>query len=145
MASIKIATGLKTYDIEDEKGNIRGQISFNPSDINFFERADATRAKIAELLENVEKVKDEVTEESDVIKYITDTDNSIKNEINKLFDDENASTVVFGKQNCLNTLNGVTFVERFLEAFTPIIQEAFVEEQKKMQTRVDKYTSQVRK
>ena len=37
MASIKIETGLKTYDIEDEHGNIRGQITLNPKDIGFFQ------------------------------------------------------------------------------------------------------------
>ena len=31
MASIKIETGLKTYDIEDEHGNIRGQITLKNS------------------------------------------------------------------------------------------------------------------
>ena len=30
MAGIKIETGLKTYDIEDENGNVRGQIGQIP-------------------------------------------------------------------------------------------------------------------
>lgn len=60
-----------------------------------------------------------------------------------LFDDDNASRVVFGNQNCLNTLDGISFVERFLIAFIPIIQKAYNDENKKSGERINKYTSQV--
>lgn len=55
MANIKIETGLKVYDIEDENGNVRGQISFNPSDMNFFERAEKIKEKINELMDEAKK------------------------------------------------------------------------------------------
>ena len=144
MASIKISTGLKTYDIEDENGHIRGQISFNPSDMNFFERAQNLKDRVTEILDDVKVKQNEIKEEADVAAYISEVDKQIKQEVNTLFDSPNASDVVFGNQNCLNTLNGETFIERFLIAFTPIIQEAFMEEQKKSDARISKYTKQVK-
>ena len=142
MASIKISTGLKTYDIEDEKGNIRGQISFNPSDMNFFVRAQETQKKIEESINSLSAI----TGESEEVIYaeMERVDKDIKEEINRLFDDPHTSEVIFGNQNCLNTLNGVTFVERFLTAFAPIIKADFKAETAKSNKRIEKYTKQVK-
>lgn len=142
MERIKIETGLKTYDIEDENGNIRGQISFNPSDVNFFKRSQITKEKINELLVRAGEIKHDLDQE-ELTRQLDQIDNEIKEQVNKLFDDENASRVVFGNQNCLNTLCGVSFVERFLIAFVPVIQKAFNEETQKSKERISKYTEQV--
>lgn len=143
MANIKITTGLKTYDIEDEKGNIRGQISFNPSDMNFFTRAQHTQKAIEEAIAQLSEIKTENSEE-EIYSIIEKIDLEIKDKLNDLFDDPNTSKVIFGNQNCLNTLNGVTFVERFLMAFAPIIKADFQAEQKKSNKRIEKYTKQVK-
>lgn len=39
MAKLTINTGIKVLDIEDERGNVRGQISINTSDANLLPRA----------------------------------------------------------------------------------------------------------
>lgn len=138
MASIKVSTGLKVYDIEDENGNVRGQISFNPSDLGFYDRATQFYDDMQTMIESIENDDSIVGMEK-----VSAADKAMKEKLNQLFDDENASKVVFGNQNCFNTLNGVSFVERFLNAFMPIIKKEFEKEQKSSQKRVEKYTKAV--
>lgn len=138
MASIKVSTGLKVYDIEDENGNVRGQISFNPSDLGFYDRATQFYDDMQTMIDSIENDDSIVGMEK-----VSAADKMMKEKLNQLFDDENASKVVFGNQNCFNTLNGVSFVERFLNAFMPIIKKEFEKEQKNSQKRVEKYTKAV--
>ena len=138
MASIKVSTGLKVYDIEDENGNVRGQISFNPSDLGFYDRATQFYDDMQTMIDSIENDDSIVGMEK-----VSAADKMMKEKLNQLFDDENASKVVFGNQNCFNTLNGVSFVERFLNAFMPIIKKEFEKEQKSSQKRVEKYTKAV--
>lgn len=138
MASIKVSTGLKVYDIEDENGNVRGQISFNPSDLGFYDRATQFYDDMQTMIESIENDDSIVGMEK-----VSAADKAMKEKLNQLFDDENASKVVFGNQNCFNTLNGVSFVERFLNAFMPIIKKEFEKEQKSSQKRIEKYTKAV--
>ena len=138
MASIKVSTGLKVYDIEDENGNVRGQISFNPSDLGFYDRA-------TQLYDDMQTMVDSIENDDSIVgmEKVSAADKMMKEKLNQLFDDENASKVVFGNQNCFNTLNGVSFVERFLNAFMPIIKKEFEKEQKNSQKRIEKYTKAV--
>jgi hypothetical protein len=140
MAGIKIETGLKTYDIEDENGNVRGQISFNPSDINLYPRAQAMQEHIKEYIKELTSINEN---EVNIVNEFDKVDKLIKSEINTLFDDENASKVVFGNQSALSSYKGVTFVERFLLAFMPIIQKEAEAEFKKSMKHIEKYTKQV--
>lgn len=144
MASIKISTGLKVYDIEDENGNVRGQISFNPSDMNFYTRANDMVDNMDKWTLELEGLNESELTEKDIADKVKELDARVKEEINQLFDDENASDVVFGNQNVFNTLNGISFVERFLTAFMPIIHKEFEKEQKKSNERISKYTKQVK-
>lgn len=139
MAKIKLATGLKTYDIEDENGYIRGSISINPKDFNFPVRA----MKMIDRIKNWEnelasKKEDDISDE-DVIKLLNKYDELIKTEINELFDDENTSNVVFGNQNVFNLLRGTTFIERFLEAIMPVILAEYDKEIKASNKRINDY------
>ena len=138
MASIKVSTGLKVYDIEDENGNVRGQISFNPSDLGFYDRA-------TQFYDDMQTMVDSIENDDSIVgmEKVSAADKMMKEKLNQLFDDENASKVVFGNQNCFNTLNGVSFVERFLNAFMPIIKKEFEKEQKNSQKRIEKYTKVV--
>lgn len=142
MASIKIETGLKTYDIEDEHGNVRGQITINPKDMSFFGKAQKMRNTILHYMDGIDAL-DNSKSEDEIVKLFDDTDLMIKEEIDKLFG-EGTSTVIFGTQSSLSTINGITFVERFLSAFMPIIQQEFQAELDNSSARVNKYTSQVK-
>ena len=142
MASIKIETGLKTYDIEDENGNIRGQITLNPKDIGFFNRAQKMRDKILHYMDSIDWNNNDKTDDEILIIFDT-TDKIIKKEIDDLFG-QGTSDIIFGTQSSLSTINGISFVERFLTTFMPIIESEFKEELKNSSNRIDKYVSQVK-
>ena len=146
MASIKIATGLKTYDIEDENGNVRGSISFNPSDLNLIARAQDVVTDIYNHINTLESKgsADNITED-EIKLLLTDTDTKVRSELNTLFADDDASDIIFGSQNCLSTYKGETFVERFITAFIPILKKDIEKEMELSQKRIEKYTSQVGK
>lgn len=143
MASIKIETGLKTYDIEDEKGNILGQISFNPTDENIIKRATTVQQNILDAIKEVGKLDNKTLDDNAIIEKLSEIDSKIRKEINYLFNCDNVSDIVFGAQNVLNTFNGKTFAERFLEAFIPVIKAEFEEEHKRSQERINNYTKRV--
>lgn len=142
MASIKIETGLKTYDIEDEHGNIRGQITLNPKDMGFFSRAQKMRDKILHYMDSIDWNNNDKTDDEILIIFDT-TDKIIKKEIDDLFG-QGTSDIIFGTQSSLSTINGISFVERFLTTFMPIIESEFKEELKNSSNRIDKYVSQVK-
>ena len=142
MASIKIETGLKTYDIEDENGNIRGQITLNPKDMGFFNRAQKMRDKILHYMDSIDWNNNDKTDDEILIIFDT-TDKIIKKEIDDLFG-QGTSDIIFGTQSSLSTINGISFVERFLTTFMPIIESEFKEELKNSSNRIDKYVSQVK-
>lgn len=142
MASIKIETGLKTYDIEDEHGNIRGQITLNPKDMGFFSRAQKMRDRILNYMNSIDWDNNDKTDDEILIIFDT-TDKIIKKEIDDLFG-QGTSDIIFGTQSSLSTINGISFVERFLTTFMPIIESEFKEELKNSSNRIDKYVSQVK-
>ena len=117
---------------------MRGQISYNASDLGFYDRATQFYDDMQTMIDSIENDDSIVGMEK-----VSAADKMMKEKLNQLFDDENASKVVFGNQNCFNTLNGVSFVERFLNAFMPIIKKEFEKEQKNSQKRIEKYTKVV--
>lgn len=106
MASIRIETGFKTYDIENEDGVIIGQISFNPSDVNIIKRADVASKNIENLLNESKNINfdESKSNEEQFIKLLDDINSSIRKEINYIFDNDSVSDIVFGSQNVLNSL-----------------------------------------
>lgn len=141
MSSIKINTGLKTFDIEDEYGNILGQISINPSDINLFEKANKARENILKQISTIDDMDSDKMSNEDIYKVLQDTDKFIKAEIDNLLG-AGVSDIVF-KGNCLNTVNGITLAENFLSAILPIIQQEINKEVSKSEERMSKYLDTV--
>ena len=132
----------KTYDIEDEHGNIRGQITLNPKDMGFFSSAQKMRDKILHYMDSIDWNNNDKTDDEILIIFDT-TDKIIKKEIDDLFG-QGTSDIIFGTQSSLSTINGISFVERFLTTFMPIIESEFKEELKNSSNRIDKYVSQVK-
>lgn len=153
MASIKVATGIKTYDVEDQAGNVRGQIKFNPSDINFIKRLTEMESKLNEYMsayddlhKEVEEAEPSESEESEAMKALAALnfyDIQAKKVIDETFDDSNLSNVIFGNESCFNILDGKTFIERFLDGVLPIIKADVQEATKNINAHVNKYTAQI--
>lgn len=141
MSRIKLATGIKTYEIENENGEILGVIKFNPSDVNLYKRveqfekdAEEIEAELNECLEN----NDEDTLKVAMVKADAKFKQSIDDMLGK-----GTSEIVFGKQNVFNTLDGVTFLERFLIAIIPIIKADIEASSKAKEQKISKYTGVV--
>lgn len=136
-----INTGKKEYDLKDQNGNIIGKIQFNPNDPNFVARMNNFANKYAELSKKADEVGG-YFDSGDMDKAgaaMIELDNMIKSELDILFDAE-VSKVVFGDCNCLATVNGVPFIERFMNAILPEFKSMIVKERQAQNQRVAKYT-----
>lgn len=143
MATIKIETGVKVFDIENESGELLGQLRVNPSDLNFFPRADKFKKNIQNWFDTVQEMNNDELTEDMILSKMEELDESIKHEVNVLFDDENASRTVFGNQSVFNTFNGVSFIERFLSSILPVIEECMRDEVNKSMEKINKYKGMV--
>lgn len=138
MEKIVVKSTKKKYLIIDQFDNELGVIEIDPTDTNIAKRAVVAKDNILAYINEASKIAD--TENTDdAIDKITEIDKKIKTEINNLFNYDVAA-VVFGETHCLSTSNGVTFVENFLEAITPVIEREFNKEQKASNDRISKYT-----
>lgn len=155
MASIKIATGVKSYDVEDQNGNIRGQISFNPSDVNFINRLISMEDRLNSYLDEYDKLSDKFiqnesieAEDTDnktnearrILDEITFYDAKIKQAIDETFDYE-VSDIIFGKESAFNIFEGKMFVERFIDSVMPIIKSDIEQASADIEKHIGKYTA----
>ncbi len=143
MERIKVQSTKKQYQIVDQYDNELGIVLIDTSDTNMAKRAMVAKENIlAYINEASQSAGDE--DEKTAIDKITEIDSKIKEEVNTLMNYD-VSSVVFGATNCLSTSGGVTFVERFLEAITPVIEKEFEQEYKAASSRVSKYTERYHK
>lgn len=121
MARIKIETGIKVYEIENENGELLGTIKFNPNDINNLKRLDEFEQKSYDIDAYVrENAKEDITED-EAKEIILEADRRYKEAFDIMFG-TGSSKAVFGSQNVFNELNGKTYVERFIDAILPVIK-----------------------
>lgn len=143
MERIKVQSTKKQYLVVDQYDNELGVVLIDTSDVNMIKRADEAKKNILAYINEAARVSDNLDDESAMNK-VTEIDNNIKQEVNKLLNYD-VSSIVFGATNCLSTSGGVTFVERFLEAITPIIEMEFEKEFSATEKRVGKYTERYHK
>lgn len=138
MSRIKLATGIKTYEIENENGEILGVIKFNPSDVNLYKRVEQFEKDAQEIEAELNKCV-ENNDEDTLKTAMVEADAKFKQSIDDMLGN-GTSEVVFGKQNVFNTLDGVTFLERFLIAIIPIIKADIEASSKAKEQKISKYT-----
>ena len=138
MERIKIQSTRKQYLVVDQYDNELGVIAIDPSDTNIAKRAVTAKDNILAYIDEASQIVDEKNKEN-VIDELAAIDEKIKEEINTIFNYD-VSAIVFGNIHCLSTSNGITFVENFLEAVTPIIEKEFEREFQAASNRISKYT-----
>ncbi len=143
MERIQIKSTKKQYLIVDQYGNELGVIVIDPSDTNMAKRAEAAKDNILAYINEASQIADDKNEES-IIDRIAENDKKIKEEINTIFNYD-VSSVIFGDTHCLSTSNGVTFVENFLDAVTPVIEQEFEKEFQAASSRISRYTERYHK
>ncbi len=143
MERIQIKNTKKQYLIVDQYGNELGVIVIDPSDTNMAKRAETAKDNILAYINEASQIADDKNEES-IIDRIAENDKKIKEEINTIFNYD-VSSVIFGDTHCLSTSNGVTFVENFLDAVTPVIEQEFEKEFQAASSRISRYTERYHK
>ena len=134
---ITINTGFKTYDLVNEKDELLGQISFNPSDVNIAQRYK----KVVEELEKMDISEKPSNETEDLIESIRKVDEIIYEKINYLTNADIAETLfsIMGPFSPMPT--GQYFVEYIMEVIGNIITQETGARVKKMNKRIQKHTS----
>ena len=133
---ITINTGFKTYDLVNEKDELLGQISFNPSDTNITQRYK----KVVEELEKMDISEKPSSETEDLIESIRKVDEIIYEKINYLANADISETLfsIMGPFSLMPT--GQYFVEYVMEVIGNIITQETGARVKKMNKRIQKYT-----
>lgn len=145
MAKLKLTTGIKTYEIEDEHGKLLCEISLNTTDLNLFNRISAMEGKVKKAIPDFTSISNDEDAmrflESDVL---PEADKKIRAIIDDAFD-ASICDKLFGSTNCLTVgSDGTTYVERFMDMIAPVIASDFNEAIKASEQRISKYTSQVK-
>lgn len=139
MAKIKIETGIKVYDIENERGEIIGQLKFNPSDINLHFRLEKFEQKCMEIQDYIQDALAKCENNSDIMKaVIAQADNDFKKEIDEVFG-KGSSQNIFGVQNVFNSFEGKTYMQRFLEAIIPVVRADIEEYNSYKAKKIERY------
>lgn len=139
MEKILVNSGKKRYQIVDEYDNELGIIIIDPKDVNLAKRALVAKDNILAYIDRAASIADS-EKKKDAIEEISDIDEMIKKELNTMLGYDISSSV-FKETNCLSTSNGITFVERFLDAIIPVIEKEFEKEFKAAESRINKYTA----
>ena len=133
---ITINTGFKTYDLVNEKDELLGQISFNPSDVNITQRYK----KVVDDLEKMDVGEKPSNEADDLIESIRKVDEIIYEKINYLTNADIAATLfsIMGPFSPMPT--GQYFVEYIMEMIGNIITQETGARVKKMSEHIQKHT-----
>lgn len=140
MERIKVQSTKKQYLVVDNYDNELGVVTIDLSDVNMAKRAEVAKENIATFIDQAKDLADN----DNMIDEIVKIDKSIKEELNTMFNYD-ISSVVFGETSCMSTIGGVMFVEKFLEAVVPIIEQEFEKEGQASAKRVSKYTERYHK
>ena len=127
---IKIDDGRVPITIDNERDEELGVVYINPNDFNILDRLDKVKKNIADY-----KVDEKENITTDRVKEL---DKLMREQVDYLFD-YNVTDMVFKNQHSLSTLQGVTFVERLINALTPVIKQIVEKETENSAKRMSKY------
>lgn len=139
--NLNLDDGREKIYINKEKYGEDRVIYLNLSDINIFTRADEARKNINKFLSN--NLSDlEAIDAS--IAMVKKADKYIRKQVDYIFDYE-VSDAVFGKTFATANVGGRTYIEAFLQAIMPLIEDKIKEYEIKTQKNISKYTDKYTK
>lgn len=116
---IKINTGCKVYEIEDQDGNVLGEFKFIPTDTGIVERYENVRESMAQISKAIEG--------KDIKEAIAETERTIREKLDYLFNAP-VSDSFFSVAAPLTPLaSGETFAEQIISAVGMIISKELAE------------------
>lgn len=138
MAKIKINTGVKRYEIEDENGEPLGVVSVNVTDFNIIDRIVKAKEEISKLVERVQTDISSAQTIEEKGRIMAEIDAAIKRELDYMFD-SNVSETVFGNKSCLSVCGGQLLITNFIAGIIPVIEKDISKARKESQDRTGKY------
>ena len=134
MKSINFNQNIKTYAINGDENNV---VKLNTSDYGIFTRAEEMQTKFVELSKEATQAENESNFEK-----LKKVEKDVRNALDYIFNTD-VCTPAFGKTNCLSPCNGSFIFMNFLEAMLEVLKEDMVQESKKFEANVSKYTKQL--
>lgn len=134
MNKIVVDDGLKTYTIENKRGDYLGEFTFNPSDTNIIKRHE-------EVIDFLNNVNLEEYEEGKIL----DLENALKEKIDYLLNADTSETFFKICGPLTPLVSGETFVENIIAAIGIVIEKEMGVRMKKANDRINKYTQKYKK
>lgn len=138
MGKIVVDRGLEEYTIEDKNGTVLGKFEMNPADVEMVKRYEY-------VAEAVSHIADDVDESKDIVEILAEMEEKLNKQIDYLFNSK-VSQSFFSITSPFTVLtNGEFFVENVLNAICGLIEAETGKRFKKVQTKINKYTSKYHK
>ena len=129
---IQINDGSKTYDIQNQNGEIVASVTFKPNDFNILRRVDA-------VVEEMEKIIESIKDIPPSAKAISEKEDVLKNKINDLFGTD-VTTPFFDILGAFSPVGkGRLFVEDVLEKLIGIVRSEYDNETAKEKEKLNEY------
>lgn len=139
--SINFDDGIKEYTINGDENR---KLKINMNDIGLIDRIERSirmMQKEVQDIKDVELSPDGTAELEEYAKPIRELNRIMRKEFDAVFY-PGASNIVFGKQNPLSTVGGVSLYERFMKAFLDVVKPEMQKENAKSEEHIRKYKSQ---
>ena len=129
---IQINDGSKTYDIQNQNGEIVASVTFKPNDFNILRRVDAVVADMEKIIDSIKNVPSNS-------KAISEKEDELKNKINDLFGSD-VTTPFFNILGAFSPVGkGRLFVEDVMEKLIGIVRNEYENETAKEKEKLNEY------
>lgn len=138
MGKIVVDRGLEEYTIEDKNGTVLGKFEMNPADLEMVKRYEKVAEAVGHIADGVDKSKD-------IADILAEMEEKLNKQIDYLFNSD-VSQNFFSITSPLTVLaNGEFFVENVLNAIGKLIEAETGKRFKKVQSKINQYTSKYHK
>lgn len=129
---IQINDGRKTYDIQNQNGEVVASVTFKPNDFNILRKVDAVAADMEKIIESIKDIPPNS-------KAIAEKEDELKSKINDLFSAD-VSTPFFDILGAFSPVGkGRLFVEDVLEKLIGIVRSEYNNETAKEKEKLNEY------
>lgn len=129
---IQINDGSKTYDIQNQNGEIIASVTFKPNDFNILRRVDEVVKEMEEIIESIKDIPPSA-------KAISEKEDELKNKINDLFGSD-VTTPFFNILGAFSPVGkGRLFVEDVMEKLIGIVRNEYENETAKEKEKLNEY------
>lgn len=129
---IQINDGRKTYDIQNQDGEIVASVTFNPSNTNILKRADSVADRLDEILKDIKNMESSS-------KALEEKEEEVKRALNDLFCAD-VSTPFFNIMGVFSRVGkGQYFVSQVLEELMNIVKDAQKADEEASNKRMEEY------